>query len=67
MVVYQPKSCKSCRQTNFEAPNTVAEINLNVDRELVELIKTLARAAAREDHRKANSADVIPSSEVSRQ
>ena len=66
MVVYQPKSPGSCVKTNSEAPFTVVEIDLTVDYELVELIKTLARAAAREDHYKANSADVKPISEVNR-
>ena len=61
MVAYQPNSRRSRVQINFETAFTVVEINLTVEYELVELIKTLARAAAREDHRKANGADAIPS------
>lgn len=61
MVVYQPNSLRSPVQINVEKAFTVVEINLTVEYELVELIKTLARAAAREDYRKANGADAIPS------
>ena len=59
MVDHQRKSLSFCVQTISEAPTTAVEKDLSVDDELIELIKMLARAAAREDYHKAKSADTI--------
>lgn len=59
MVDHQRKSLSFCVQTISEAPSTAVEKDLSIDEELIELIKMLARAAAREDYRKSKSADTI--------
>ena len=59
MVDHQRKSLSFCFKTISEAPSTAVEKDLSLDDELIELIKMLARAAAREDYHKAKSADTI--------
>jgi hypothetical protein len=60
MVDHRPKSLSSCVQIISEAQSAAVENDLSVDDELIELIKMLARAAAREDYRKSKSAETIP-------
>ena len=43
-----------------EAPLASVENDSDIKIELIELIKALARAAAREDYRKAKDAETIP-------
>ncbi len=47
-----------------KAPLTSIENDSDIEIELIELIKALARAAAREDYRKAKSAETIPFTEA---
>ena len=67
MVDHQPKSVSSCVQIISEAPDAIIKSDLNVDDELIELIKMLARGAARDDHRKAKSVEPISIPEAGRE
>lgn len=59
MVDHQPKSLSSCVQIISEAQFAVVKNDLSVDDEVIELIKMLARAAAREDYRRAKKAETM--------
>lgn len=64
MADHHPKSLSSCVQIISEAQFTVVKDDLSVDDEVIELIKILARAAAREDYRKAKKAETISLNEA---
>ena len=67
MVDHQPKSLNSCVQIISDAQSAAAENNVSVDDKLIELIKALARAAAREDYRTAKNAETLQHTEASRE
>ncbi len=67
MVDHQPKSLSSCVKIISEAQFAVVKNDLRVDDEVIELIKLLARAAAREDYRTSKKAETISLIEADRE
>ena len=60
----QSNARNSSVRSPSEAPLASVEDDSHIKIELIELVKALARAAAREDYRKAKSAETIPFTEA---
>ena len=67
MACDQSNSANSYVRPPSEAPLASVENGSDIKTRLIELIKALARAAAREDYRKAKSAETIPFTEASQE
>jgi hypothetical protein len=61
----------NARNSSVHSPSEVllasVENDSDIEIELIELVKALARAAAREDYRKAKNAETIPITEAGRE
>lgn len=60
----QSNARNSSVRSPSEVPLASVENGSDIKIELIELVKALARAAAREDYRKAKSAETIPFTEA---
>jgi hypothetical protein len=54
------------RRKQPDGPGSIVGEESNIENELVEIIRALARAAAREDHRKAIEGNAVTATEAGR-
>ena len=67
MACDQSNASNSCFRFPSEPPLASVENDSDIKTRLIELIKALARAAAREDYRKAKNAVTMPFTEASQE
>jgi hypothetical protein len=59
-------SGESIRREQPDGPGSIVGEESNIENELVEITRALARAAAREDHRKAIEGNAVTATEAGR-